>query len=356
MMETSQKLSMWDADPGWLDNTFIISLLPLLTSLKNVSIHGPHLLYVKWPTLQPAVQIAFHNLFAQPHVVSLTLHRVFDIDIAAFSQYHHLEELTLRNVRLTEGRPSQSGACFPLQTTFQLDHPTGSLRSLSITDSVVFLAEALFVCTASSGATFNFRNLTQLDLRLQEFDKDFPSTCASLIKACGPSLETYKTSFRRGPLNHASVSSALQLRRFPHLASFSLVVDNSSHVGLNGCEIIRSILVPELDLLPGSGSQSFINSIHLNINTLDIGKFGVTDKKDLYGFCSEEVWSRLDEILARPEFPFLRELSILFDVCMEELRRQDLVDVKELVLARMPNLQEKGIVTVSTRETTLGMY
>ena len=84
--------------------------------------------------------------------------------------------------------------------------------------------------------------------------------------------------------------------------------------------------------------------------------YGVTDKQDLHVFYSEEFWTRLDEILVRPEFPFLRELSISSDVSMEEPRRQDFGEIKELIRVRMPSLYKQGMLTVACRETTLSMY
>jgi hypothetical protein len=340
----------WGSGPGWLnDNPLIISLFPLLTSLEEVAIQGSILYHFSWSSLSSAVQIALHNLLAQPHVVSLFLYKVHDMDISAFSQFHHLKELALRDVHPKVESPSEKGACLLLQPGSQLEHRTKSLRSLTATGSSAFLSEALSVCTE---ATLSFRNLQQLTLLVPSYDKDLPSTLASLAKACGSSLKTYHASFPIGILSHATVSSALRLRLFPNLTSFSLAatVDNKSFLRMSGRDVIR-ILASELDLLPGSGIQlGSLNSILLYIETRAIGQRCVTVKKQLLDYCSEAVWSRLDEVLARPGFTFLREVSILFGICMKELCRQDLVEVKELIGARMPNLQEKGIVTVSYRE------
>ncbi|KAJ2918101.1 hypothetical protein MD484_g2313, partial [Candolleomyces efflorescens] len=331
----------------------LIPVLPLLTALTTLRIVSTLMEDIDWELLLPEWRIALYELMqmASPQITSLRLDGIVNIDITQIAHYSHLDNLILQNIVLSSDTSLQDGAPFPLPP-LPSSQPSNSrsLRSLHV--SACGEALAFLLSARNNGGSLDLSQITKLTLGTFQFDDsgdsedesddpfiEMDKPWMSLLDLCSQNIRTYRV-IQEVPSICMYISrfhsSVLDLKRFPNLVDFSIALD------LTGFAKDDVFPTPQVVAAFDALSKS---SHPISLSTIKI-EFKIPDAiPSFYPYvCRETFWGKLDEVLARPAFAQLKELCMDFYFGNNFLFDEDWPTTEIVILAKMPLLQQKGIM------------
>ncbi|KAF6760494.1 hypothetical protein DFP72DRAFT_882340 [Ephemerocybe angulata] len=367
------------------------TILPLLTHVTNVTIHGEAGFTCK--AIPPSLHIALYDLMARPTVDYLHLVELEDFDVVPLAQWHHVKGLHMHDVYPpgyspkdcsddTEPPANADAAgqllppCFPLNNRATLSSPepahgspaAADMRTLSIKRSGAALQILLSCIQNSEEATLALTRPCDLyiDATKGGFDPATEKAWDTFLHLGGTmdavkNLQLSQAFYKDADLElleedeNRLPRNALPLSQFPRLKNLVLktvyeYVEASEHPHTSGQDPLP-LLVSALDRLARVPQAPLLELLDLSIDFLPLD--WSEDESCTWDYDTEEsmvelskrvVWAQLDEILAKESvFSKLGRVKIAFQNVYGAPREE----CEKIVLKQMPRLAEKGVLEVT---------
>ncbi|KAJ3529954.1 hypothetical protein NMY22_g8778 [Coprinellus aureogranulatus] len=321
-----KRFSLTDGEHAhWVDSCpEIVTILRLLTSCTQVALR-----YLDLELCSSSLHIELFTLMARPSVSKLALIVVTNINLSILAQYHHIGDLTLRDVHPSAASSVATGACFPLNSRALLASPlpAKSTQASKLSLTVGRCGEALktlLVCAADSEATLPLLRPRALGLSTSGFDDAaMQEAWSTLLGHCAASVveySLYQDESKRVITSHipriaSFVPVSLPLVRFERLQCIHL--HTTYHHSRSNAYKIFPHLVRELrgiDLAKTAvGKPSELTHISLTINLKTFLTMEWLQSMALV-VVSDIKWDDLSTLLTSPSFAKMKRVGVRFEV------------------------------------------
>ncbi|EAU82479.2 hypothetical protein CC1G_08230 [Coprinopsis cinerea okayama7 len=307
-----------DFADGWLvSSKEIASLLPLFTSLEEIQIVGdPE--YLNWGLVPVDTREAFFDLFSRPHVKTIILDGIFNMQITPLVFLPHLEVLEIRQVEVYRG---EEDAFLPLNKPSRIDAgKVKGLRALDVCDSPTAL-DVFFKCLEVAGpdprpdgsraAVLDLQRLEELWLCTTKDEETYPgfeTVAVATLKNCS------NVTFYSLTLDHGFSPTVFEVNGFRNLTTFCIhfTIDMIHIWSWNDGE--GGKILEGLEALSVHPSPPPLQRFGLMIESMDPKETGIDfDTHVRNSFVHRTVWLR-HAAHALAKFPKLQSVYVMLEV------------------------------------------
>ncbi|RXW13560.1 hypothetical protein EST38_g12297 [Candolleomyces aberdarensis] len=339
--------------PGWLQvcPDDVIKALSLLTDVRGFGL-GEGLDHLDWSLLPLPLKVAIHSFMFRPNIVELSLSGVSFMEIIPLLQHPSLQQLRLHIVSPSS---ADDDAFLPLNIRPQSDCKVSGMESKPLQKLYFcgngYLMELLLAGMKDPQATFNFFQITELEVGTLYFDESMEYVWETFYPECCQNVERYTVS--PGGIPPPSYFPD-EIPPF-HMPLFAFdCFPKLKYLRV----MLPSYYLPhaEHDPIPylfdsfnvvTSSKPMLLETFDLEIDFKDIDKDAEpVDITELVAEIAkrEDIWQRMDEILgSRDAFPHLATvcIHITLTYCKFTESDEEWDAIENTILALMPNLKER---------------
>ncbi|KAF6759521.1 hypothetical protein DFP72DRAFT_1100987 [Ephemerocybe angulata] len=319
-----------------------------LVNVHEISIYGDVESNLNWGTLPPGLRSALYDLLAKPHLTTLTLMDIRDIDVSFIGRNRRLKELALCGVKHTPLSSPSISSDGPPAT--HLAAEKCSLRSLSVGQC----ADALQCLRAAA-------TIVPQPVVLKVYSDGYDDKMDTALQIFSRNVEAYEiicvpTGDLTGTIGLPLHSGALDFARLPKLKTLRIRLH---HVQLwcllSGPSMtITTSLVQQIVRLRSTNCLEDIDIV-LDLDDLlhhwSLPTGGIDEMlHSVFNSASfVRAWTDLDNILGdNGAFSKLKKLRIWLEIPTHVARSKQELDSRVSVFKEtvMPNLARRGILEV----------
>ncbi|KAJ3540603.1 hypothetical protein NMY22_g4227 [Coprinellus aureogranulatus] len=351
----------------WIGECPVVAkILPLLTSVTRVKFW-----FIDFERYTGSLQIELYDLMARPSVFKLALTTIRNLDPSPLAQYHHVRELSLKDVRPCAAASRTKGACFPLNNRNLLEFPSSVNEAqdrsfhLNVADCGEVLT-TLLVCAGSPQGTLRVLWPSILSVTTARFDQEMASGCGALAShgESAGSVRLYsicqderKQDLLEGQTLPPFPTTAFSMiSRFPRLQGL-MVMSTYQHFLREGYSFFPYLIAQLFDISSrhsASGQSSSMSYIALavHVNVVD----DQLRSAIMLLICQCHAgWRLLDHVLMDSSFAKVELLQVTFSASRKAFPDGELdqywISLRAILLGHLRNLHKKGAVNVKLDAT-----
>ncbi|KAJ3540600.1 hypothetical protein NMY22_g4225 [Coprinellus aureogranulatus] len=289
---------------------------------------------------------------------SLALIGVTNMTLSPLAQYHHIEDLTIQDVRPSAASSVATGACFPLNCwalmASRLPAKSAHASKLSLTAARCGEAlKTLLVCAADSEATLPLLRPWALALGTSGFDRSMQEAWSSLLVRCSASVVKYtlnqdesRHEFFHPPTLPAFVPISLPLSRFENLQHVHIWM-TYDHFRSSEFQVLPHLARELKDIAAGKAARMPSELSHISF-TINLNAIRITYLRTAaLVVANRGTWNEVNALLSSPAFARMKrlglqyeaELGIIHDVAFWRIAR-------EVLWKQLGDLKRKCAVVV----------